>query len=1491
MLIGIKHRQLLDWLAAQWLAHGPAVCSVEGFPGVGKTTIAEALATRTQHSHRSIVVTFPETLNDPVAEFMWDLAGALDAPELTAVLGDRPAVSRALLRRLTEPVLIVVEEFQRALKKNGELVESAAQLLEWLGRAVGTPGRILFLTNRTVARTRWTERVAFRTLGRLTTDDGIILINRLLAEREQEAEVPAERRADVVEWVGGNPRAIRTVVESLRYLPLDELIGLAPEIWRTEDRTVAPELVRKLEERLLEQIVPRLDTVIQVALRNLAVHRKAFKKEAIEAISPNQSTAAETRSVLVDHFLLDHRAGNYSLTEVVREVVRCRLDDDPSALKAAHSQAADYYTRPFQAKQIVQSHQLGGWFIESYYHLVHAGREDELRRIAIRFSAELRSLYNGSSRIPIDAVERDERIAVLSAVLETQGDDGLHHYLARLLKARGSAPDLFRALNQARMAVGPQATAATWVLLIELARRVEGVDAAVESFQRGAKVVPPAQNLVSLYQSCGELLAREGRTGEAIELLREGIGRIPEQSLVSLYQSCGELLAREERTGEAIELLREGIGRIRPEHSLFSLYQSCGELLAREGRTGEAIELLREGIGRIPEHNLFSLYQSCGELLAREERTGDAIELLREGIGRIRPEHSLFSLYQSCGDLLAREGRTGEAIELLREGIGRIPEQSLVSLYQSCGELLAREERTGEAIELLREGISRIRPEHNLFSLYQSCGELLAREGRTGEAIELLHEGIGRIPEHNLFSLYQSCGELLAREGRTGEAIELLREGIGRIHPEHSLFSLYQSCGDLLAREGRTGEAIELLREGISRIRPEHSLFSLYQSCGELLAREGRTGDAMELLREGIGRIRPDQGLASLYRAKCVVLNLAARDHDALHVLLEGIRILPSGRFGRNLLEDAAIQLALRLREKGVLRTLREQSLSQHQRALTEVFELQLGEMWEAAALRAKAARDTAPHNLPLASHEAFCWLANSRPQNAAEALMRFPGEMRHAGAAHTWLTALICVLIGKMPEAGEAVESYLDRPLKPREEVDERMLLRLWDESAGAPGSNPSYIFPHLPPSLTGLREPVTRLPYGPSMLSKPRGERQETGIHFLVVATEWNPRHGGLSSFNKALCRALARAGHMVHCLVASAGEAEIADAAAARVTLVLAPAALGDNPETRLFRRPTLNRAPDVVIGHGRITGPAARVQAADYFPGSVRVHFLHTAPDHIEWFKAAPAEGEIAEKAEERTRIEVELSVTADLVVGVGPLLTDWITTRVRHGRRSEVSIHRLDPGLTSIRPGLNTPPPERACLVLGRAEDEVLKGIDIAASAIAGLPAKNRPRMVVRGAPQGQADSLQGRISSAYGGIPLDVRRYTSDVERVEEDVRQSSLVLMPSRSEGFGLVGLEAISAGVPVLVSGESGLGRLLSEIVPDLAHHFIVHVLNVPGEDTATWRKEIEFILRDRNAAFERARQLREALLPVLTWDRAVEQFREALAPLLSATSTSSS
>ena len=58
---------------------------------------------------------------------------------------------------------------------------------------------------------------------------------------------------------------------------------------------------------------------------------------------------------------------------------------------------------------------------------------------------------------------------------------------------------------------------------------------------------------------------------------------------------------------------------------------------------------------------------------------------------------------------------------------------------------------------------------------------------------------------------------------------------------------------------------------------------------------------------------------------------------------------------------------------------------------------------------------------------------------------------------------------------------------------------------------------------------------------------------------------------------------------------------------------------------------------------------------------------------------------------------------------------------------------------------------------------------------------------------------------------LIVRSFVKDKQRLRELFCEVDLAIMPSRTEGFGLTGLEAMSAGFPILVSGNSGFGKAL--------------------------------------------------------------------------------
>ena len=112
---------------------------------------------------------------------------------------------------------------------------------------------------------------------------------------------------------------------------------------------------------------------------------------------------------------------------------------------------------------------------------------------------------------------------------------------------------------------------------------------------------------------------------------------------------------------------------------------------------------------------------------------------------------------------------------------------------------------------------------------------------------------------------------------------------------------------------------------------------------------------------------------------------------------------------------------------------------------------------------------------------------------------------------------------------------------------------------------------------------------------------------------------------------------------------------------------------------------------------------------------------------------------------------------------------------------------------------------------GDHEDFSLKGYDIAAKAIARL--KDHSYMLIFvGAPDGKQEEVaENLLESGISKRQLTVRQFLQSKEKLKELFCEVDLVMMPSRTEGFGLTALEAMSAGLPILVSGNSGFGVTL--------------------------------------------------------------------------------
>lgn len=99
-----------------------------------------------------------------------------------------------------------------------------------------------------------------------------------------------------------------------------------------------------------------------------------------------------------------------------------------------------------------------------------------------------------------------------------------------------------------------------------------------------------------------------------------------------------------------------------------------------------------------------------------------------------------------------------------------------------------------------------------------------------------------------------------------------------------------------------------------------------------------------------------------------------------------------------------------------------------------------------------------------------------------------------------------------------------------------------------------------------------------------------------------------------------------------------------------------------------------------------------------------------------------------------------------------------------------------------------------------------KGLDLALSAVAALP-RGRAHLRVVGPSVGQQERV--RELAAACGDDVELVGWSDDVYA---DLARADLLLMPSRKEGFGLAGLQALSCGVPVLVSSRAGLAEHVS-------------------------------------------------------------------------------
>lgn len=327
---------------------------------------------------------------------------------------------------------------------------------------------------------------------------------------------------------------------------------------------------------------------------------------------------------------------------------------------------------------------------------------------------------------------------------------------------------------------------------------------------------------------------------------------------------------------------------------------------------------------------------------------------------------------------------------------------------------------------------------------------------------------------------------------------------------------------------------------------------------------------------------------------------------------------------------------------------------------------------------------------------------------------------------------------------------------------------------------------------------------------------------MRVLMLSWEFPPRGtGGIAAQVAGLAGALAAAGHDVVVLTVADRPAELdarpPEGVRALRTLVDLPwlppveivtrIASANHAITKLGARFTGDLEgwePDVVHGHDWQLGWAADSLAARYdvpfvltMHGTERVRHGGQLPlghptdiNSIEWWLAFQAQRMIAP-----TRFIVE-----QLITGF-ELDLDHVV-HIPNG---------IDPTVWRSAGGAPTPQSSRAPLVVSWGRVQYEKGFQVLARAMHELRSRVPDVRSVIAGRGSYLPELQTRVDMEGVSDIVGLPGYLDDVD-LRDLVHRAGCVVIPSLYEPFGIVALEALAAGAPLIVARTGGLAELVA-------------------------------------------------------------------------------
>ena len=368
--------------------------------------------------------------------------------------------------------------------------------------------------------------------------------------------------------------------------------------------------------------------------------------------------------------------------------------------------------------------------------------------------------------------------------------------------------------------------------------------------------------------------------------------------------------------------------------------------------------------------------------------------------------------------------------------------------------------------------------------------------------------------------------------------------------------------------------------------------------------------------------------------------------------------------------------------------------------------------------------------------------------------------------------------------------------------------------------------------------------------------GERK---LRVTLLSAEWKTSsNGDLTTINRELAIQMAKHPNVeVSVFLPQCSEEDKKDADSCNVKLIEAVKLGGFEPVDWLASVPE-GHAMDCVIGHGVALGRQIQlIKRNPNYSHCKWIQVVHTAPEEIGMFKNMSI-------GEREQQTEIELCEMADQVVTIGPKLTDAYKYQLR-----TQDVFNLTPSIFTEFLEVQPASDERRtfCVLViesGDSEDFYVKGYDLAAKAIADLKDKSyQLKFASKQRGKEKRILVDQLLHCGIGLDQLHIYRLDEDREALAKLFSMVDIAILPSKTEGFGLSALQAISAGLPVLVSGNSGIAEALKEVSNGSQ-------CIVDSKDPAVWARAIKAVhKKERNVRLEEAKSLRENYLQKFSWE----------------------